>query len=221
MIASMPKLDYFTGLDLGQARDFTALAVLERTTVPDPQAPGRMVGHYAVRHLERFPLGTAYTAVCTRVASLFAGPPLADSTLVVDQTGVGRPVIDLLRRTKIQARLRPVTITAGHRASLADGGGWLVPKKELVSTLQVLLAAQRLKVAPTLADAPTLVRELLQFQVKVTRAAHETFGSWRDGQHDDLVLAVAVAAWQAERCPSRASFAPHVLGIGSAWRPGS
>jgi hypothetical protein len=96
-----------------------------------------------------------------------------------------------------------------------------VPKKELVSTLQVLLAARRLQVAPTLAEAPTLVRELSSFQVKVTRTTHETFGSTGDGQHDDLVLALAVAVWSAERCPARASFAPHVLGFGSAWRRGS
>jgi hypothetical protein len=113
-----------------------------------------------------------------------------------------------------------VTITAGHHASTADGGGWLVPKKELVSTLQVLLAARRLQVAPRLAEAQTLVRELLNFQVKVTRAAYETFGSSGEGQHDDLVLALALALWSAERCPARASFAPRVLGFGSAWRRG-
>jgi hypothetical protein len=95
-----------------------------------------------------------------------------------------------------------------------------VPKKELVSTLQVLLAARRLQVAPRLAEAPTLVRELLNFQVKVTRAAHEIFGTWREDQHDDLVLALAVALWYAERCPARASFAPQVLGFGSAWHRG-
>jgi hypothetical protein len=143
MTASMPKLEYFTGLDLGQARDFTAVAVLERTTIPDPQTPSRSVGHYAVRHLERFPLGTAYTAVCARIAELFAKPPLAGSLLAVDQTGVGRPVIDLLRGAKIQAQVVPVTITAGHQATVADGGRWLVPKKELVSTLQVLLATEQ------------------------------------------------------------------------------
>ena len=37
------------------------------------------------------------------------------------------------------------------------------------------------------------------FRVKVTDAANETFGAWRERPHDDLVLAVAIAAWQAER----------------------
>lgn len=28
-------------------------------------------------------------------------------------------------------------------------------------------------------------------------AANEMFGAWREGQHDDLVLAVAIAVWRA------------------------
>jgi hypothetical protein len=74
-----------------------------------------------------------------------------------------------------------------------------VPKKELVGVLQVMLQARRIKVAPTLPEAATLVRELTTFQVKITPAANEVFGAWREGQHDDLVLAVAIAVWQAER----------------------
>ena len=37
--------------------------------------------------------------------------------------------------------------------------------------------------------------------MKVTESANETFGAWRDGQHDDLVLAIACAAWAAEHVP--------------------
>ena len=44
---------YFTGLDLGQATEFTALAVLERTIGPSPAQSGRDVKRYGVRHLER------------------------------------------------------------------------------------------------------------------------------------------------------------------------
>jgi hypothetical protein len=73
-----------------------------------------------------------------------------------------------------------------------------VPKKDLVGVLQVLLQARRIAVASTLPAAATLVEELLAFQVRVTAAAHETFGAWREGRHDDLVLAVAVAAWAGE-----------------------
>jgi hypothetical protein len=89
-----------------------------------------------------------------------------------------------------------------------------VPKKELVASLQVLLQTRRLKVAKTLPEAATLVRELETFRVKVTEAANETFGAWREGQHDDLVLAVALAAWVGEQCLACEGpvGVPHVLG---------
>jgi hypothetical protein len=61
--------------------------------------------------------------------------------------------------------------------------------------------------------AATLVRELQNFQVKITAAANETFGVWRDGQHDDLVLAVALASWWGERNP------PHRTKPGKESRP--
>jgi hypothetical protein len=189
---------FISGLDLGQAQDYTALAVLEKTQRPDPDTDGRLANYYVVRHLERLPLGTAYTAVGTRLALLFAKPRLVGSVLAVDQTGIGRPVVDMLRRSQIQATIRAITITGGYQAGRDAQGGALVPKKELVSTLQVLLQARRIQVAGKLPEAATLVRELLNFRVKITPTAHETFGAGRESDHDDLVMAVALAAWEAE-----------------------
>jgi hypothetical protein len=204
--------DYYTGLDLGQQQDFTALAVLERSFGPDAEHPQREVSRYAVRHLERLPLGTAYTAVGGRLVRLFAKPPLRDTALAIDSTGVGRAVVDLLRQTGIRAAIRPITITGGDQVNSDEKGGWRVPKKDLVSVLQVLRQSRRLKVAPSLPEARTLARELENFQVQVTEAAHETFGAWRDGTHDDLVLAAAVAAWQGERAGPVLDALPLVLG---------
>ena len=110
-------------------------------------------------------------------------------------------MVELPRQSGIRAYICPITITAGHKATADGQGTWLVPKKELVSTLQVLLQSGRIKVAPALPEAQTLVREFLNFQVKITPAAHETFGAWREGEHDDLVLAVALGVWLAERIP--------------------
>jgi len=53
----------------------------------------------------------------------------------------------------------------------------------------------------------------------VTAATADLLDAWRDGPHDDLVLAVAVAAWRAERClgPEQA-YAPYAISVGRAWR---
>jgi hypothetical protein len=46
-----------------------------------------------------------------------------------------------------------------------------------------------------------LVKELKAFKVTVTTAGHETFEAWRERDHDDLVLAVALAVWLSDRSP--------------------
>lgn len=183
---------FVTGVDLGQAADFTALAVLERYAWPGWPAA------YAVRHLERTPLGTDYTAVIDRLARLYAEPPLAGTVLAVDRTGVGRPVVDLLRDCGVDADLRAVTITGGQSTTRSDDGGWRVPKQELVAALRSLLSGRRLRVAPGLPMAAALAEELRAFQVRITAAANETFGA-AAGRHDDLVLALALAVWAGER----------------------
>jgi hypothetical protein len=150
-----------------------------------------------VRHIERF-REVAYTAVTERVARLLATPPLAESatTLLVDQTGVGVAVVDGMRA----AGLRPVGITIhGGDAIHADRGRGevSVPKSALISSTQVLLEQRRLRVAPDLAHAGTLLAELRDYEVRINPAGHAAFSA-RSGQHDDLVLAAALVGWWYE-----------------------
>jgi hypothetical protein len=63
------------------------------------------------------------------------------------------------------------------------------------------MQTRRLRVARELALADVLVQELDNFKVRITPAANEVFGDWREGQHDDLVFALALAAWVGENSP--------------------
>jgi len=119
---------------------------------------------------------------------------------VVDATGVGAPVVDLLRHAGVRS-LEAITITAGD--SVYQGGSHhRVPKRELVSTMVVLLQSGRLKVAEDLPDAGLLIQELLNFRIKIDPlTAHDSYGAWREGQNDDLVLATALACWYGESHP--------------------
>jgi hypothetical protein len=180
---------YIIGLDLGQTHDFTALAVLARMPGTDT---------LALPHLQRFLLHTPYPDIVASVARLAGTPQLRDAPLVVDQTGVGRPVVDLLRNAVGARRIIPVTITSGQTVSVQSDGSRHVPKKDLVTCMVSLLEDRRLKVARDLAEARTLTNELLNFKMQITPAANITYGAWRSGQHDDLVLAVALACWWAE-----------------------
>jgi hypothetical protein len=194
---------YFVGLDLAQASEYTALVVLERVVVLPHDPPEKRRPAYSLRHLQRFPLGTHYCEVGAAVRDLLNTPPLPESVLVVDQTGVGSAVVKLLAdgwRNRMTCTCWRVTITAGQEVAMGTGGDFQIPKMELVGVLQVLLQTRRLGVARSLPDAEVLVNELENFKIKVPTLEQDSFEAWREGPHDDLLFAVALAAWAGEQC---------------------
>jgi hypothetical protein len=199
-----PKPEFVAGLDVGQVADYSAIAIIEHAG----RAPDRP---RLVRHLARFPLGTQYPDVVGGTLDLLDRPPLAGTvTLAVDQSGVGRAVVDLLhdevKRRRWSERappLVPITITAGHETTRV-AGGWGVPKQDLVDALAVPLEAGWLKIAPELEAAAILVREMDEFRRSVSTAGRVSYGvesEWRVGANDDVLLAVAIACWVAGRVP--------------------
>jgi hypothetical protein len=140
-----------------------------------------------------------YPAIGARMAAMMETPELkGKAELVVDSTGVGRPVVDSLG----VAGLKPIAVSIhGGTATTQAGNGWNVPKRELVSVLQVLLQSERLAFSAGLPEWGTLSKELQNFKAKISASGHDSYGAgddWRDGSHDDVVLAVALAAWRAE-----------------------
>lgn len=182
-----PMPQFYAGLDLGQATQYTGFAILERAD-----------HSYAVRHLERWPVGTAYADIVSGVVqrTRALGPKVA---LAVDATGVGRPVIRILHNGGLRCRGHVLTITQ-NQAARPGPYGPCVPKKDLVATLQVLLQTRRFTVSTGLPDAPLLAAELNTFSAKASMADTDLM-DWRERPHDDLVLAVAIAAWLGENLP--------------------
>jgi len=198
----MTEASYCLGVDLGQAADYTAICVIEKPATPLILRPAKTPQPkpvYNLRYLERLPLGTTYPEVAKKIKELVETPPLKDHvTVIADATGVGVAVMDVLRAEKVTP-LIPVTITGGDQAS-SDSGAWRVPKRDLVMSLLVLLQNERLKIADGLAMGDALMSELLNFRQKIDRkTAHDSYSAWREGDHDDLVLSVSLAAWWADR----------------------
>jgi hypothetical protein len=187
--------------------DHTAVAVVERAELAGDWDPAmvawREVVRLRVRYLERVPLGTPYPEIVERVRQMTHSRELKGQCHVVaDATGVGRPVIDLLRRADLECVLMPVVVTSGVRET-HDGGYYRVPKQDLIVGLQVLLQQGKLQIAAGLRHSETLVEEMAGMRVRTTHTGHEQFGAWREGQHDDLVFAVALACWGAKKvCPN-------------------
>jgi hypothetical protein len=198
---------YFVGLDLGQSADFTALAVVQ--TVRAANAEGKPEKQLHLRHLERYPLRTPYTEIADGVWALLTGPPFTEDEydptrhriakpkveLLVDKTGVGVAVTDLLKERRL--RFTSVTIHGGEKVT-RNSGTYNVPKGDLVASLEVPFHTGALKVAEGLKLWGVLREELQNFRRKINLStAHASYEHWREGDHDDLVLACALACWGA------------------------
>jgi hypothetical protein len=97
-----------------------------------------------VVYLERLPLGTRYFEVARRVRELMGRTAGARRCEVVaDATGVGLPVVEILRTAGIAATIVPVTITSGGEARRGTAA-WHVPRRDLLGKLAVELEQGRL-----------------------------------------------------------------------------
>lgn len=190
------------GLDLGRRRDPAALVILERNSVRGAFDPAWRQHHrhirFVLRHAQRLPLGLPYLEIVQRVASLLdsttgclpgnfellPGHELnPKKTLAVDATGVGSPVVELLRRARLPARLYPITITSGTRPARDTDGGYLIPRRDLIANLRILLETRSLRIPQDLPNRDDVINELAELEDTPT------------SRHDDLAFALAFAAW--------------------------
>jgi hypothetical protein len=204
-----PGGDFVIGFDCGQAKDHSALAILRREA-----------NRYEAVHLERLPLDMPYPAQVEHIFRLMHRKPLdtARLTLAIDYTGVGRPIVDLAE----DRALHPIgiSITGGSEENWdKDRTRARVPKRDLISGLQIAAQNDRLKVASGLQFGPILAQELQTFKVKIDiLTAHDSYGSWRENEHDDLILATAIALWVAENKNPKDEIAPYRrISVGGRW----
>lgn len=198
---------FIIGVDLGQANDFTAIVVAERfderyTAAHDRRTPDATIKHFQLRHAQRLPLGTPYPEVAEYVGRMVASlsvttrKAVVKPDLIVDGTGVGKPVVDMMRR----GGLDPVAVAiTGGREENGGYGSYSVPKRNLVSSLIVTFQEGRLKLSAGIPAIAELEHELINFRAKISATGHDTYDAWRESIHDDLVLATAMAIWWGDR----------------------
>jgi hypothetical protein len=165
-LSASQQTRYLIGFDLGQAQDYSAWVVAHRVA-RDGEPVAYDVGHLDRVQGARYPAVVAHTRAL--IAALTSQAPRADIELVVDFTGVGRAVADLLVDEIRGADVELVTITGGDAVTRGEHGEWRVPKRDLASVVQVLLQSSRLRIAEGLAHARTLTEELVNFRVRSRR----------------------------------------------------
>jgi len=184
---------FYIGLDLGQRRDYSAIIIIER--LDHRRAfQGTSFDKLLVRYAERLPLGMPYPKVVERVRAIVQSCRLlGNCVLVVDATGVGAPVVDMLRAAQLGCDVCAVTITGGTRGESKGS----VPKQDLIAGVQVLLESGKLRIGK-LREAAGLVRELKSVRMSVSGSGRVQSGAGGYGEHDDLAIALALACWRAK-----------------------
>ena len=204
------------GVSLGHRHEKSAISVTERAYIPTGETfnvtrHGTLEAHegvsleYRVRHLERSGPPSRYASVAQRVPEIVREIG-RDMLLIVDITATGRPVYSLilgeltsgLEGTAIRFKHCPITVTGvAGGVSRSPDVGMLVPRRDLISNAQILFDEGQLKIAEGLDLARTLTEELVAFKPKPEKP--DDLEGWRERPHDDLVLAVAISVWVAER----------------------
>ena len=198
------------GIDVGKAADPTAI-VVARSEMRDDRH------HFTVPFLSRVQIGTPYPDIVRRCAEVINGverrlvwdiseklqmpaylPEVENRArdsiwVLVDSTGVGAPVVDLLRELVPGTKICAVLFTHGEHCSVtwraAEG---TMGKGFLVSRLQVLIQSGRVHL-PKGEESEVLVEELRDYEMSISEKGTDTYGAFRVGSHDDLVTALGLA----------------------------
>lgn len=186
---------FYIGLDLGQRRDHSAIAIVEKIEVRQAYQ-ATMFGSLHVRHVERLALGTPYPEVVERVRQITERG--GEWGLAVDATGVGAPVVEMLRAARLPCEIAAVTMTSGGRES-NQGNNWHVPKQDLMGGVQVMLERGELRIAAQMKNLGALLRELADVRMVWRGTSGVKIGAEGYREHDDLVVALALAVWRARR----------------------
>jgi len=231
------KLPINIGVDVGKIHDPTAFCVAEVAQVPTGEVrytSNLTMGHYdargewippqgieqvmrteyTVKTIKRLPLNTSYPAVAAYLATMLENPLFANRKirLLMDVTGVGRPVFDSLK-SKIFLRLnnakithdpsggiefkmsshsslqlKPINFVHGEKYNRSKGS---LGKAFLVSRLQSILQEERFH-APDIPEVVAMCEELMVYEIKVSDEGKDTYGA-STGKHDDLATAAGLS----------------------------
>ena len=152
------------GVDLAKTQDYTVIVGID--------ADGR------VAHFARFQMPW------DRTMSMVASTLGTECRASIDATGVGSPVVDVLRN-RYNCPVTPFVFTAKSKADLVD-------------LLRLDIAARRVRYPEAVAE------ELVAFEA-TPRATGVNYAA-ESGAHDDAVMALALAVWQLRSTARYAEF---------------
>jgi len=169
--AVFPSGDYYAGVDFGKLQDYSVVTVLRRE--------GDVL---KLVYLYQFPLETPYSQVIGHLVR--ANQKFRFRKVLVDQTGVGEPVLEELRN---------------QGSSNVEGLKFTVEtKEELLSNLKIVMEQNRLAI-PYHRQLCTQINEQ---QYAYSKSGHLQF-SHPTNSHDDMLWSLALSVYAAREPPRK------------------
>lgn len=187
---------HLISVSLGGTVGPTGLAVIEpRSEYWHPKGNESELdwtNHYTVFWLERFDPGRPSSAIAARVRAIAADQQLGHGyDVLVDITKTGSTAVRSLEDLGVRY-VTPIETTNADAAAYHNGTE-RVPFRDVIGAAHVALQDDRLRAAPDLDLAATVLRDLLACDPNTKGRTTEA------GQSDDLMIAVAMAVWWGER----------------------
>lgn len=198
--------DYIYSIDLGKLGDYHGEVLSEVQSIIRSRTSNARRGlisdgleeviypEILVRYLGRNQL--SYDKITDKARARMEDPRVIHNCdLVIDATGVGIPVLDFMKRLGLSPI--GIWISSGQNPNAKDYG-YSVPKSDLISTLQLALSIGCLKFSKGL--DPKIVKQLQHefqfFREKKRSPTHTSMEAWREKDHDDILLALAINVWR-------------------------
>ena len=164
----IPKAEYFAGLDLGKLQDHSALAIIQREAET-----------LKLVYKHEFPLETNYTEVIATTTR--ANQQFQLRKLLIDQSGIGEPILEQLCDSDIPAE--GTTLTQDNKA-------------RLLTNLKLTMEQNHLAIPYD----KQLCEQINDQQYTYTKNGKLTF-THPQSTHDDQLWALALAAQAAKAEP--------------------
>lgn len=189
---------FFIGVDLAQAGDFTSTVVIKDSCLPTIIDRRVQLGprERTVVFADKFK-GVSYVAVVDYLVRLKTAQPFAGrSQLLIDGTGLGRVVSDMLEEQNIPHT--PITMTAG--ADWKRNGRYVNASKTLmIENTSVLFSSGDLKFAHDLQMREEIEQDLATFTLTTTNAGNQIITQARNANgHSDTAIALICASFGSQ-----------------------
>lgn len=200
MIINHGLNEYIISIDIAKKEDRTVIAIGQKAN--EFTGDGRVTSFLNVLDMQMIE-HLSYPDLARYIKRLDLNADLhGNNDLLVDSTGVGEAVCDLLEDIGLSPER--IIFTGGDTSRISgqkNAAGFItrmqtnVPKHELVDTLQMCLQERRIRLAEGIPFEQDIRKQFSHFVGVMSKSKNMIYNNDSDDVHDDIVCAMAMMAW--------------------------